>query len=364
MPEVSLVTWTLAQKVGQMVLAELPDPTLDAGGAALLRERHLGGVILFARNLVSAPQTRALTEAIHAACAPAVLPALVATDQEGGRVQRLRDVATVWPTARAVGATGDLALTERVAAAMGRELRALGFTVDFAPVADVHTNPRNPVIGDRAFATQPERVAANVVAAVRGLMAAGVAPAAKHFPGHGDTFQDSHLTLPTLPHDMARLRRVELVPFVAAIGAEVPLVMTTHIRFPAVEPGGLPATLSRRILTDLLRDELGYGGVIVTDAMEMQAIADNYGIVEGSLMSVLAGADLVMPLGGQTEAVLDALIAAVATGRLPEAAVDASVRRILRLKGWLAIQPPQPLAVVGSPEHRALAQEVTRRGGP
>jgi len=370
----ALATMTTAEKIGQLVLAGLPGPTLDTDTAALFRERHLGGVILFARNIVDAAQTRALTNAIQAATVlrPAGWPALIGADQEGGRVLRTAALpeAIRWPAAMALGATDDPALAERVSAALGAELRVLGINVAFAPDADVNANPLNPVIGTRSFGESPARVTDFVVATLRGLASAGIAGTAKHFPGHGDTALDSHLALPTIPHDLAYLRHVDLVPFAAAIAAGVPLMMTAHIRFPALEPDGVPATLSRRILTGLLRGEMGYDGVIVSDAMTMQAIRDHYGIVAGCVQSIIAGADLVIPLDGQEGAVLDALLAAVADGRLPGAQVDASVRRILRLRRSLAASPEQPEhattpVAFDVPAHhddnRALAREVARR---
>ncbi|MHB8648064.1 MAG: glycoside hydrolase family 3 protein, partial [Thermomicrobiales bacterium] len=272
-------------------------------------------------------------------------------------VRRLMAEATLTPSAMALGATGDSPLVEGIGFAVGQELRALGINTNFAPVADVNNNPLNPVIGTRSFGESPERVGAMVVAFARGLRNAGVAATAKHFPGHGDTRVDSHLDLPTIPHDLARLHAVELPPFAAAIRAGVPLVMTSHIRFPALEPDGLPATLSPRILTSLLREEMGFAGVIISDAMMMKAIDDYYGIVAGSVQAVIAGNDIVEPLRLADEAaVIAGLRDAVGDGRLPVAQVDASVRRVLRLKHWLAGQPSIPVDVVGS--HDALVHEA------
>jgi beta-N-acetylhexosaminidase len=344
------------QKIGQMMLASLPGPELDAESEAMLRRYHVGGVVLFARNIVSVEQTRALTTAIHRVCTVDGLPPIIGVDQEGGRVKRLMDAATGIPSAMALGATGDPTLAGRVMAVTGRELRALGINTDFAPCVDVNNNPRNPVIGTRSFGESPERVAAFGVAALEGLRGAGIAATAKHFPGHGDTQIDSHLDLPVIPHGLDRLRAIELPPFIAAIRAGVPLVMTTHISFPALEPDGLPATLSRRILTGLLREELSFDGVIITDAMVMQAITDNYGIVPGSVRAVIAGVDLAAPLA-EEPAIVAALLDAVRDDRLPLAQVDASVARILRLKRWLAAQAAAlPGDVVGSEEHRAVVR--------
>jgi len=348
---------TTAEKIGQLVMATVPDTEMDAETAARLRAGRYAGVVLFSRNIASITQTLALTTAIHALLTVDGLPPIIGVDQEGGRVGRLMAAASLTPSAMALGATGDPALVERIGYAVGHELRALGINTDFAPVADVNNNPLNPVIGTRSFGESPEGVSAMVVAFARGLKNAGVAATAKHFPGHGDTQVDSHLDLPTIPHELTRLRTVELPPFAAAIRAGVPLVMTAHIRFPALEPDGLPATLSPCILTGLLRAEMGFDGVIISDAMMMKAIDDHYGIVAGSVRAVIAGNDLVEPLRIRDEpAVIAGLHDAVRDGRLPLAQVDASVRRVLRLKQWLVEQPNVPVEVVGS--YRDLVREA------
>ncbi len=348
----------IAAKVGQCVLATIPGTEMDAKTAAHLRAGQYGGVVLFSRNIATIEQTCTLTAAIRDLLTVDGLPPLIGIDQEGGRVRRLMPQATATPSAMALGATGDAALVERIGEAVGRELRALGINTDFAPVADVNNNPRNPVIGTRSFGESPEQVGEMVVAFANGLRAAGVAATAKHFPGHGDTHVDSHLALPTIPHTLDRLRAVELPPFAAAIRAGVPLVMTSHIVFPALEPDGLPATLSRRILHDLLRAEMGFDGVVISDAMMMQEIADTYGVAAGSVQAIIAGNDLVEPLQHPVEAeVVAGLRAAVDDGRLPLAQLDASVGRILRLKRWLAAQgDTPPIAVIGCDAHRALVR--------
>ncbi len=350
---------TVEEKIGQLVLAVLPGTEMDAETAARLRAGHFGGVVLFTRNITAIPQTLALTAAIHDALAVDGFPPLIGVDQEGGRVRRLMADATAMPSAMALGATGNPALVEQIGEAVGQELRALGINTDWAPVADVNNNPLNPVIGTRSFGESPERVGAMVMAFAVGLKRAGVAAAVKHFPGHGDTHIDSHLDLPTIPHDIARLRAVELAPFAAAIATAIPFVMTTHIRFPALEPDGLPATLSPRILRGLLREEMGFDGLIITDAMDMKAIVDYYGLVAGSVGAIIAGHDLVEPLRDD-EAVVAGLHDAVRDGRLPIAQVDASVRRILLRKAWLAAQPNPEVAVVGT--HGALAREAAEAG--
>jgi beta-N-acetylhexosaminidase len=343
--------------IGQLVMATVPGTEMDAETAARLRAGQYAGVVLFSRNIASVAQTQALTAAIHEILTVDGLPPSIGVDQEGGRVRRLMAEATLTPSAMALGATDDPALVERIGYAIGRELRALGINTDFAPVADVNNNPRNPVIGTRSFGESPEQVGTLVVAFARGLRGAGVAATAKHFPGHGDTQVDSHLDLPAIAHDLARLRAVELPPFAAAIRAGVPLVMTAHIRFPALEPDGLPATLSPRILNGLLREEMGFDGIIISDAMAMKAIDDYYGIVAGSVQAVIAGNDLVEPLRFMDEpAVIAGLRDAVRDGRLPMTQVDASMRRVLLLKRWLAGQPDVPVSVVGS--HGDLVREA------
>ena len=259
--------------------------------AALVAAGRVGGVVLFARNIESPDQVRALVKSLHAA-APAEVPLLVAVDQEGGRVQRLRAPWTVWPPMRAVGDRNDESATRSLAAALASELLDLGIGLDFAPVVDVATEPSNPVIGDRSFGSTPDRVSRQGAAFVEGLQGAGVAACAKHFPGHGDTTRDSHHELPTLAHDLARLRRVELPPFRAALGAGVASIMTAHILFPALDPLR-PATLSPAILS-LLRHELGFDGVIFSDDLEMRAVADTHSIADRVRGCLAAGVDALL----------------------------------------------------------------------
>ena len=204
-------------------------------------------------------------------------------------MQRVRAPWTIWPAMARVAARGDEALTEAIGRALGEELTALGFNVDYAPVLDVHTNPMNEVIGDRAFGTEPAAAARHALAFWRGLEAAGVRGCGKHFPGHGDTIADSHHELPRVDHDEARLRAVELAPFRAAAAAGVPMMMTAHVVYPAVD--ARPATMSSRWLTGVLRGELGYRGVIVSDDLDMKAVADRYPVEETVLESLMAGAD-------------------------------------------------------------------------
>ncbi|MBL8604516.1 MAG: beta-N-acetylhexosaminidase [Myxococcales bacterium] len=280
-----------AAVVGAYPGLEVPPEALTA-----LREGRLAGLILFRRNLGPIEHllgvTRALSEA-HPADLP---PPLVAVDQEGGRVARLGAPVVKLPPMRHLGQHDDLALTERAAAVLGAELSALGFNLDFAPVCDVDSNPANPVIGDRAFSADPARVARHAAAFARGLQSQGVAGCAKHFPGHGDTSADSHLELPVLGHDLARLEAVELPPFRALFEAGVASVMTAHVQFDALDPT-VPATLSKRVISGLLRAELAAGRddlVIVSDDLLMNAVSARFSVAEAAVRSVSAGCDLVL----------------------------------------------------------------------
>lgn len=249
-----------------------------------------GGLTLFRRNVGSIEQVTALTEAIREAC-PAEHPPLVAIDQEGGRVVRIGRPALALPAMRRIGDLGDEAFATKLAAAQARELRALGITMSFAPVADVHTREANPIIGDRAFATTPDRVARFAGAWADGLSAGGVLTCAKHFPGHGDTTVDSHLALPRVERDDAGLRAIEIAPFRAlARRPSIDAMMTAHVVYPALDDK--PATMSPRIATDLLRGELGFAGVLFSDDLEMKAIAAPAG--DAAVAAVAAGCDVLL----------------------------------------------------------------------
>lgn len=283
--------------VGGFDTASLPDETRSRLAAG-----HLAGVIAFRRNLVCDDEgvdleaLCALTRAVADAAPSSGLRPVFAIDQEGGRVARLGAPFVRLPAMRRLGRAGDLGLTERCGATLGAELFALGVTLDFAPVCDVDSNPDNPVIGDRAFGDTPETVSAHAVAFLRGMQSAGVAACAKHFPGHGDTSTDSHLTLPVLPHTRDRLEAIELAPFRAAFAAGVATVMTAHVRFDALDPD-VPATLSPKVIAGLLRQELAAGRddlVIVSDDLLMRAVADTWSVEVSAVAAVAAGCDLVL----------------------------------------------------------------------
>jgi beta-N-acetylhexosaminidase len=297
----------------------------------------LASVGLFGRNIASPGQLAALTAQLRAERGDV----LVAIDEEGGDVTRLEvRTGSSFPGNNALGAVDDVELTRQVASELGRRLTACGVNFNWAPSADVNSNPSNPVIGVRSFGADPDLVARHTSAYVTGLQSAGVAACTKHFPGHGDTAVDSHHALPRIDADAMALRDRELTPFRAAIDAGTRAVMTAHILAPALDPAR-PATLSRRILTDLLRGELGYDGLIVTDGMEMQAIAGTYGIERGSVLALAAGADAICVGGGLADddtvrRLRDALITAVRSGELPEERLADAAHRVRSLARWTA----------------------------
>jgi beta-N-acetylhexosaminidase len=310
---------------GQLLFAGFEGTEVPRELAALLAQGRIGGVILFGRNIVDAGQVAGLTAALHAA-APADVPVLLAIDQEGGRVQRLRAPWTEWPPMRWLGERDEESTTTAVAGAIARELADLGIGLDFAPVVDVDTNPKNPIIGDRSFSRDPARVGKHAAAFVAGLQGAGVAACAKHFPGHGDTHTDSHLELPRIDHDLDRLREVELPPFKAAIAAGVASVMTAHVLFPRLDRAR-PATLAPDVM-QLLRGELGYDGVVFSDDLEMKAVADHFApepLVRGSLA---AGCDALL-VCSRMDLVREALRL---LERTPDAQLEQPLRRMVALK--------------------------------
>lgn len=282
---------TIEIDAGQLLIAgfETPDPPTELLRAA--SRAQLGGFILFKRNIGTLGEVAALNRRLFES-APDDYPPWIAVDQEGGRVARLGPPVVALPPMRVLGTIDQPSLTRDAARLLGTQLRLLSFNLDFAPVLDVDTNPANPVIGDRSFGREPGIVVRHTVAFASGLEQAGIVSCAKHFPGHGDTQVDSHLALPRLNHDLKRLEQIELAPFKAAI-AEIPTMMTAHLVCEAIDPN-LPATLSRSVVTALLREQLGYKGVVFSDDMEMKAIAHNYSIEDAACLAIEAGCDALL----------------------------------------------------------------------
>jgi beta-N-acetylhexosaminidase len=299
--------------------------------------------------------------------APVDSPLIVSVDQEGGLVQRLRHPLTEWPPMLAVGDAGDPQRTEAVGRALGAELGALGIGWDLAPVLDVHTNPANPVIGNRAFGRTPEAAITHALAFWRGLRASGVLGCGKHFPGHGDTHTDSHHDLPVVAHDQARLAAVELLPFAAAVRAGAEALMTAHVVYPALDPA-LPATLSRPILTDLLRTELGFAGLLVSDDLGMAAVAARWPIDELVVTGLLAGVDcfILREPAARQIAAWEALVRAAETRPEVRARVLESAARVAAFKALARVGSPAPdealAALLAPPAHQALAASFSGPG--
>ncbi|HXQ23734.1 MAG TPA: beta-N-acetylhexosaminidase [Candidatus Acidoferrales bacterium] len=344
------------EAVGQLLFVGIPGRTLDADTRRMLEQLRVGGIVLFRRNAGTPAEIAALTAELHA------LPShpLIAIDHEGGRVMRLGEPFTKFPAAAVIGGCHDADLAYRVGTAMGVELASVGIDVNFAPVLDVHSNPANPVIGDRAFGSDPELVSQLGVAMMRGLLDGGIIPCGKHFPGHGVTEKDSHLELPVVRHTRAEIERTELPPFRAAIAADVPMLMTAHVLYPALD-AERPATLSRLILTDLLRAELGFGGVVVSDDLEMRAIAGHQPIGDAAIVTLNAGVDVLLVCEHLSEAALacGAIEKAAGDGGLDPQRISAALQRLQRLREQRARLPAVTCALP-SAAHRALVAEIER----
>jgi len=358
----------LRREIGQLLIAGFNGAAIPVELKSLAREFGLGGTILFARNIVEPGQVAALCYEASQLATP--VPAWVSVDQEGGRVARLKAPFTEWPPMATLGRSRDISLAERFARALAAELRAVGITLDYAPVLDVHTNPKNPVIGDRALAEKAAEVARLGATIIRAMQNERVAACGKHFPGHGDTSKDSHLELPLVEHPPERLRELEFLPFKAAIEAQVATIMTAHVLVPALDEER-PATLSSHIVSDILRAELKYDGVILSDDLEMKALANDYPVPAAAVMAIQAGCDGVLICSGDHDtqvSALEALVHAVEEERLPLTRVQEAIRRQQRAKERFlaATVAPRPLGAkalrqaIGRDEHRAIADEMAR----
>ncbi|GHD68650.1 beta-N-acetylhexosaminidase [Jeongeupia chitinilytica] len=357
------------QQIGQLLMAGFDGFVPSQGIERLIRARGIGGVILFRRNVESPVQVAALCRRLQQINAEvSEVPLLIGIDQEGGMVMRIEDGMTPLPSALAYQAAGSVDDCRELTRIGNAELAALGININFAPVLDVNNNPANPVIGVRAFGEDVDTVCRYGLAALDGIRAAGLAATVKHFPGHGDTDTDSHLGVPRVGHDRARLDAVELAPFRAAIAAGVDAVMSSHVAFPAVESDpDLPSTRSHSVLTGLLRAQLGFDGVVITDCLEMDAIAKGPGgTVGGAVDAFRAGADvlIISHREDRQQGFLDAMHAAVDAGDIDPARIGASVARILALKrrlpDWRTL-PADPVPALRGESGLALARQVQKR---
>ena len=348
--------------MGQHFFTGFAGPVMTEAFIRNVKEQKIGNVILFEYNVTGKEGLKKLCDEITALVeAETGVKPLIALDQEGGAISRLREDATIFPGAMAIAATQDPDIAFSSGRITAQELRAMGISINLAPVMDVNSNLHNPVIGVRSYGDDPQRVARFGVATARGLMDGGVLCCAKHFPGHGDTAVDSHIGLPVIEKPWEALDACELIPFRAAVDAGVSAVMTAHILFPSLEPERIPATMSPHIIRGLLREKMGFQGLILTDCMMMDAIAVHYGTVEGSVAALTAGADMVFvshdpALASQSaRAAIDAL----AKGTLDRSAFEASTRRILAAKAALS-RETLPLHTVGCAQHREVSRSATQ----
>lgn len=362
----------MTDKLGQLFIIGISGPELTPEETDFIVKNNIGGVILFDRNLKNPEQ-------IHKLCSniqnlrhkqSSKLPLFISIDMEGGRVLRLKAPFTKWPPLAKVGALDSTSVAFRFAQAMGLELKSVGINLDFAPCVDIFTNPKNAVIGDRALGTDPEHVSKLASALVRGYIKSDIIPCAKHFPGHGNTLVDSHHELPVEDADMERLQNVELVPFKKALRARLDLLMTAHIRFPKVDPEW-PVTLSEKFLKDLLRKELRYKNLIISDDLDMKALANHYPKAEIPVRALQAGCDILLycndpsspPVG------LEAVRKALADKKLSSADLEESYKRVMKLKTESIVNPdPAPFKeateTVGHPDHVRLAKAIEEGSVP
>ncbi len=354
------------QKAGQLLMAGFEGISPSKEIKRLITEYHIGGVILFSRNIESPEQVAALCESLQALSPGA--PLLIAIDQEGGRVSRLPLPFTQFPPARTVGRCNSVPLTYRNTEAMSQELLAVGINMNFAPVLDIHTNPQNPVIGDRAFGSNPTIVSKHAMAVIAAMLDQRIIPCGKHFPGHGDTNVDSHFALPVVDLDVSHLDERELRPFAHAIENRLPCIMTAHLCCRAFDPD-LPASLSEKIVNGLLRKTMKFNGVVVTDDLEMKGITNLFSVPEAAVKAVAAGSDLLLVCHSfdRQMAAIEALDAAVSKGTISHGSLDQSLERLLFLKKHFILnRPKQDLQAlretIGSPAHSTLVESIQQRG--
>lgn len=354
--------------IGQFLIGSLPGTTIPVELRSLAKEFDLGGVILFSRNIEAPEQVVEL--AAESEALGRAMPAWVSVDQEGGRVARLKEPFTKWPPMATLGRAGEASgrLAERFARALAEELTAVGITLDYAPVLDIHTNPQNPVIGDRALAEKAEDVARLGRIIIRALQGAGLAACGKHFPGHGDTSTDSHVELPAVEHPPDRLRAIEFEPFRAAIAERVAFIMTAHVLVRSLDERR-PATLSPDIVQKLLRDELGFDGVILSDDLEMKAVSAHHAVPDAAVDAIRAGCDAVLICQGDVDIqarTLEALVKAIESGVIAANRVDDAFVRLKRTKERF-LTPDRPgmrariralRGVLGREEHQLVAAEM------
>lgn len=359
-------TMTLEEKIGQMFMVGFSGKEPSVEIQTMIEQYHVGGVIYFTRNIESPEQVHRLSSELQRFVP--TNPLFISIDQEGGMVARITEGVTLSPGNMALGATQNKEAVYQLNKIVASELTALGINMNFSPCIDVNNNPKNPVIGVRSYGEDPYFVAAMGNQAIDGLQSENVSAVIKHFPGHGDTNVDSHLSLPVISHSLERLKELELIPFASAIKQGVDAVMVAHVSFPAIEPDNVPATLSKRMINGLLRNYLQYDGVVMTDCMEMNAIINYYGIEEAAIHAIEAGNDIVLisHTFERQERALKAVIAAVNDGRITEETINQSVERILRLKQKRQLQKEMPnwnsaKKKIAQSDNLAYAQKISEQ---
>lgn len=352
---------TLKQKIGQRMIVGFLGTTIPQEYVNLVKEYKVANVILFKQNLESREQTAKLCSDLRELIfkETGTYP-FITIDQEGGVVTRLSEDASNVPGAMAIAATGDPKNAYNAGLITGKELKALGINFNLAPDVDINSNMNNPVIGVRSYGDTPKTVCDYSIPMMKGLLDAGVVSSAKHFPGHGDTAVDSHLDLPTVDKSKEELEKTELIPFKAAIDAEIPAIMSSHIYFPQIVDKKIPATMSREIMTDLLRKKLGFKGLIISDCMEMNAIQTYYGTPTGVVEALKAGVDMVFNSHTISTAIksCEAVKKAVENGEISMDEMDESVERVLELKEEYASSSQIDLKVAGCKEHKKLIKDM------
>ncbi|TGB02788.1 beta-N-acetylhexosaminidase [Halobacillus salinus] len=324
---------SLEDKTAQLLMVGFEGSTLSKKEEAMIQQGHVGGVILLGRNVQSEGQLQSLVTSIRSANTNSA-PLFIGIDEEGGRVSRIPSTLPNLPSSEQIGEQEDSDLSFQTGQALAQKVKQYGINMDFAPVLDINNNPDNEVIGDRSFGSTPEKVSKLGMATMNGIRSEGVVPVVKHFPGHGDTSVDSHAQLPVIDKSVDTLRSFEWVPFQKAIQAGADAIMTAHILFPALDEE-VPATFSKEIISGVLREQMDYQGLIITDDMAMGAIANNYGTTEAAIQAVEAGVDMVMLTDtrqNQFQDVHDGLVNAVEKGKIAEEQINQSVMRILSLK--------------------------------
>lgn len=326
-------TMTLEEKIGQLVIAGIDDYTNNEHSKALINTYHVGGFILFKQNIKDTTQGLNLLNSLKETNLNNDIPLFLGVDEEGGRVSRMPSEFLKLPTNKSIGRINNTNFSNGIGEILGQELNAFGFNVDFAPVLDINSNPKNPIIGDRSFGSNSNTVSRLGIATMKGLQSKNVIPVIKHFPGHGDTSVDSHIGLPIVNNDLKRLNALELVPFSNAIKNGADMVMVAHILLPKIDSQN-PASFSKVIITDILRKSLKFNGVVITDDMTMGAITKNYNIGDAAVKSLNAGTDIILVCHDfqKQTSVLNAIKNAASKGTISQTAINEKVYRILKLK--------------------------------